>query len=267
MNLKLNGNGNGQSRPYLRIALLAVAVLLVGWLVYRQIDRLMGERRTVWVAASDLGEGEVVARDDLEEKRVAESRVPRGAIANAAAAVGRALSRQKPAGATLVAADFAPTNGDPRSIAGMVPAGRVLMTLRVSDRALPFPELRRGDRLDLLAVGGGGRGGSVASDVYFLGWIRPAGDDGDEEKDTIFGIDLTPPGRTPVESTISLLLAVRPEDVFRLARVEALRAPVSVVLHGQTEVDDGRLLELAPPGGVKVELIAGARRESVALQP
>lgn len=269
MNLKLNGNGNGHSKPYLKIALLALAVVLVGILLYRQIDRLAGPKRTVWVPRSNLALGAVVDEDDFKAVRVREDEVPRGAVTDVRQVAGRTLVRVKAAGTPLVASDFATTQGGSGSIAGLVPEGRVLMTLRVSDRKLPFPELRRGDRLDLLATGGRGQGTSVASDAYFLGWIRPADDQtGSEESARIFGIDISPPGRAPADGTVSLLLALRPEDVYNVARAESTAAPVSIVLHGQSEVQEGRLLELpVAPDPARVELIAGATRKTVALKP
>ena len=62
------------------------------------------------------------------------------------------------------------------------------------------------------------------------------------------------------------MLAVRPDDVYRLTRAEAANFRLSVVLHGRSEVQDGRLLELPSPRPGKVELIAGAKRQSVAIE-
>ncbi len=266
MNLKLNGNGNGQPKPYLKIALLAVAVILVGLLVYRQVDRLSGPKRSVWVAKGNLAQGAVLGRDDFVERSVRESKIPAGAVEDLSKVIGRRLARVKPAGAPLVATDFGAVNGDSGSIARLVPEGRVLMTLTVGARSLPLSELRRGDRLNLLAVSGRGDSGSVARDAYFVGWIRPQ-ESGGREKASIFGIDLAPPGRPPSNDTVSLLLALLPEDVARVARAEAARYRINVVLHGRTEVQEGRLLELPSPRRTQVELISGGKRQNVALLP
>ena len=66
---------------------------------------------------------------------------------------------------------------------------------------------------------------------------------------------------------VSLLLALRPEDVVPLARAQAAGARISLVLHGRSEVREGRLLELPSPRRTQVELIAGGKRQNVALQP
>lgn len=266
MNLKLNGNGNGHGRPYLKIGLLAVAVLLVGLLLYRQVDRLAGPQREVWVAKADLARGAVLGPDDFEKKEVRDRRVPEDAVDDPSQLVGRRLARATTAGAPLVAADFA-AGGGGGSISGQVPEGRVLMTLRVGSQSLPLAQLRRGDRFDVLAANRRLDSGSVASDVYFVGWIRPQQPGGGREKGSVFGIDLTPPGRPPAEDVVSLLLALKPEDVNRLARAEAGGLRLSIVLHGRSEVQDGRLLELPAPRPSKVELIAGAKRQSVAIKP
>ena len=107
MNLKGNGNGNGQSWPYLKIALLAVAVALVAALLYRQIDRLIGPRQAVWVAAADLEEGATVGGESLRLDQVRRKRLPAGALADRGAVEGKQLVRAKPAGKPFVPADFA----------------------------------------------------------------------------------------------------------------------------------------------------------------
>ncbi len=176
MNLKLNGNG--QPKPYLRFALLAVAVVLVAVLLYRQVDRLGGPRQSVWVAKAALARGSVLKTDDLELKRVRAAGLPAGAVTDVSTVVGKRLRQGKAAGSPLAVGDLA--RGDRGSIAGLVPEGRVLMTLRVASKSLPLEELRRGDRLDLLATGRGGSG-SVATDVFFVGWIRSGQENGGRE--------------------------------------------------------------------------------------
>ncbi len=66
---------------------------------------------------------------------------------------------------------------------------------------------------------------------------------------------------------VSLLLALLPDDAVRVARAEAARLRINVVLHGRTEVQEGRLLELPSLRRTEVELISGGKRQNVALLP
>jgi Flp pilus assembly protein CpaB len=267
MNLKGNGNGKGQGWPYLKFALLSVAVVLVAVLLYRQIDRLMGPRQAVWVATADLEPGDTIAGDRVELKNLRQKRLPAGALADRGAVEGQQLVRAKSAGTPFVSADFAAAGRDPGSITQLVPEGRVLTTLEVHTRSVPYPNLRRGDRLDVLAVlPQGGPAGSVASDAYYLGWIQPRNRGADQEKGTIFGIDVRPPGVTQTAATISLLLGLHPDHVVPVARAQAMGASISLVLHGSNEVKQGKLLDLPAPRTESVDLISGADRERVAVQ-
>jgi len=47
-------NGNGHGKSALKIALLAVAVLAAGVLLFRQVERFSGPTRQVWVANGNL---------------------------------------------------------------------------------------------------------------------------------------------------------------------------------------------------------------------
>ena len=171
---KWDGNGNGNGKV-LKLALLVVAVLLVGLLLYRQAQHLVGPKRQVLVASTNLAAGALLTADDLELDSRRERNLPETALADASAAEGRQLVQSKQQGEPITSEDVrAPATVQARaaSLAELLPAGRVLTTLTVEIENVLMSELRFGDRFSVLALGGGGNAASVvASDAYFLAWV------------------------------------------------------------------------------------------------
>jgi hypothetical protein len=161
------------------------------------------------------------------------------------------------------------------------------MEVRVSLENVVTRELRRGDRLDLLATRR--RSSSprlVASDVYMVGFVDPnmllgqgqeqqrSGNGGDSRNGNGNGRQQQPgliesliqsttqprgAGRPVMTRSTNLLVALNPKDVVPLAQAQAGGAALAVVLHGQKEVKDGQLLTVQGHSW-DVEYIAGADR-------
>ena len=273
MNLKINGNGNGKGNGkdnggrLIKGVLLILAILLVGVLLFRQVDRWIGPKATAWVASANLQAGSLLGEDQVAPKKMRQKSLPDGAVTDPGSLEGMRLRRAKSSGEPIVAGDLVPGNAQAQpGLSGMVPEGRVLVALRFEPHSAPYTQYRRGDRLEVVSVGNDGSR-VVASDAFLIGWITPAsGGNGNGKKDTLFGIDLSPPTLVRAGGNSSLLLGLHPEHVFPVAEAEAAGAKMSFVLHGEKELREGRLLSLPAPGpDSAVELIAGARRVQVAV--
>lgn len=269
-----------QEQPYLRAAVLVVAVAVLGLLVYRQVDRWRGEQVTIWVAASNLARGETVEEEDLLPLEVRAADKPEAAMIDRKNIIGAILTRALPEGAAFLAGTVRPPVPEAGpGLAGAVPAGRVLMTYTLP--GFPIADLanmlRRGDRFDIFAFGGGNTGPlHMAHDVVFLGWIRPRQAAAAADEDDGIGRGMVeriteaaeraeaPPAQGGRASP--LLLGVRPEDVRRLVWAENSGVPLSVVIHGKTEVEGGELLPFPMTRPPEVELILGAQRTKLPLQ-
>lgn len=300
MQLKRNGNGNGHNgnghngngrAGVLKVLVLVLVVIVVAVLAWRLVDRWRGPVAEVWVAAADLAPGSLVGDDDLERDQRRVKKLPAGALVRQEAIAGRLLGRRKQAGDPFVGGDFRrASEGEPApepALAELLPEGRVLMEVLVPLENVVTRELRRGDRLDLLATSRrNGRPQLVADDVYMLGWVDPNrlrqeqqdsededagnGDDDAESQQSLIQSLLqtsTRPAassaRGPVMTRSSnLLLALNPEDVVPLAEARANGAALTVVLHGRKEVKDGQLLTVQGQSW-GVEYITGAARGNV----
>jgi len=262
-------NGN-ERRRYLQIGLLALALLLVAVLGFRQIRRWVTPTQEVVVASTDLPAGATLGQDNLTTKRIAESALPRGAVLDARVIAGRELSRAKQEGEPFTRDDFAGAAEEQTvAVAEMVPEGRVLTTIRVPSGLVPYKNLKSGDRVDIVSIGGqrgSGFARVVAHDAYVVGTMytktRP-------EPERTGLAALVPPSnsRPRVNATVGLLLALDPEDALPLAQATAGRDSVQVVLHGRAEVASGELLELPERGAAGVEFIAGASKQRLMVNP
>jgi Flp pilus assembly protein CpaB len=263
-----SGQPGSERRRYLQIGLLALALLLVAVLGFRQVQRWMTPKKEVWVAAANLPAGSTLGSESLKKLKLAESALPRGVVLDARALAGRELARPKQEGSPFTSDDFARAAVSRTAVAEMIPEGRVLATLRVGRGLVPYKNLKNGDRVDIVTVGG--RGGSgfarvIAHDAYLVGMLVPV-----EPKPAAAPTGraaLIPPAptRTPVATTVGLLLALHPEHALPVTQAASSRQPIQVVLHGKTEVASGQLIEL--PERRPVELIAGSRKGQLTVMP
>lgn len=277
MNLNLERQPSGDARQrWILLGLLALAAVLVAILGYRQIARL-SETTAVWVAREALRAGQVVEAGQLARRRVDTTAVPAGAIFNPGQIVGQRLERSKAAGEVITASDFEAPADKRTPIAQQVPAGRVLVTVPVQPTALPYRELKQGDRLEILAGNkeAGGKTRVVARDCYYIGWLsgspprNPQQAPADSRRASALGLDLLAPPQLPQQrggsSSIALVLGLHPADVAALAEARAAGESLSYAVHGASEVQSGDLLILDTKGTGSVDVIVGRRREQVSL--
>lgn len=262
-------NGN-ERRRYLQIGLLALALLLVAVLGFRQIRKWVTPSQDVIVASSNLPAGATIGADNVTKKSIAESSIPSGAVLDARAIAGRELTRAKQEGEPFTRDDFTEAGeAQAMAVAEMVPEGRVLTTIRVPSGLVPYKNIKSGDRVDVVSISG--RRGSgfarvVAHDAYVVGTMytktRPT-----PQRTGLAA--LVPPSnsRKAVNATVGLLLALDPEDALPLAQATAGRDAIQVVLHGQAEVARGELLELPERGAAGVEFIAGSSKKRLMVNP
>ncbi len=262
----------------------ALAVLIVGFLAYRQIDRWRGKVVTIWVAASDLSQGTVIAKEHLTPIQVRTRNLSNDVIANPATIGQVELVRDKAAGDPFVNNDFRRVNSGPGpGLLASVPPGRVLMTYVIPE--LPISSigtmLRSGDRFDIMAGRGREEPLHLAHDAVFLGYIAPpereetnGSDNGgvggslassflEAAEENVRG----PPPRSG--GTIPLIIGVRPDDVRRLVWARSGGLRLFVVFHGREETESGELLPFPAdprPRADELEVIHGAKRKRVALE-
>ena len=266
MILKASGNGSGSRPPILKIALLVLAVAIVGFLLYRQIQRWNAPTQDVWVAGDSFASGRLIGSQDVVPRKVRARTVPAGAIIDRAAIQGKQLVKSKEAGQFFFANDLTvPSNGKKTALTRLIPEGRVLVTLFLNKRSIPYTELRQGDRMAVFAIGddrGGGIDGSevIAQDAIFVGSISYRQPKQQNSQRGPLGIDVSPPTRTRTEKTVALMLALRPEDVFPVVEAQASNANISAALHGKEE-----LLDISPARPDRVELITGPNRQTIAI--
>jgi len=224
-----------------RAALVVAAVLLVGVLGYRQINRLTGEKVPVWIATGNLPKGAVVRAANLTLTRVSR---PDGALVRRTDIEGRTLLFDKTSGSPFFPGDLEEPPPPP-GVAQSIPAGRLLATVKVQSMDLPSLELKAGDRLDILqATTEGVR--IVAHDAYMMG-LMAAPAPTRAESGTVLGVDLSvPTARPTAPGGPALVLAVLPEDVFGLTAAEASGPKLKLVLHGAGEVQGNALIDLRP---------------------
>jgi hypothetical protein len=188
-------------------------------------------------------------------------------VVDARALAGRELARPKQEGDPFTRADLAASQTEAAAIAELVPEGRVLTTIRVAKTLVPYKNLKSGDRVDIVAVGGkqGGAARVVARDAYIIGTMFASSSPQESAPRTGLAA-LVPPPQTPRgPSTVGLILGLHPEDAIPLAKASGSGGGLQVVLHGKTEVASGELLEL--PVQRPVEYIVGAKKSRLSVVP
>ncbi len=219
----------------------------------------------VWVAGAPLAAGTRISSQDLKLVHQRKKGLPEGALLDRAAIEDHMITRPKAEGRPFFPEDFTrPATPAPTPLAMLVPEGRVLTTLKVGRTSVPYPQLRMGDRLDLVAVGAGDDGAYVvASNVFLIGSLAPASRP-TAAKSSRLGIDPSPPkAQKKSAGGLSLVLALHPEDVLPVAEARSAEASITVVLHGRHEVEKGELLNIKAAGPKVIELLVGGRREEM----
>lgn len=237
------------------VAVFVIAGILVLVLGIRQVYRLTTD--PAWVASSDLEAGHVIEPSNLRLARSGDS----GGIDDPRALIGKALSVDKDKGEVFRASDL--TTPPKGWLAAMVPEGRVLYTLVPKPGTIPPTQIRNGDALDVLVRGAGGVR-TVARNALLMGTL--GGNGGSKPQAKGRGL-LTALATAPSASNnkskpqgTPLVLAVLPQHVYPLASIGASEE-VSLVMHGEKEVDSGKLLSVTPrPTLRSVEVVNGLDR-------
>jgi len=259
----------GSANHLLQIPVVGLAIGVVGLLGYRQFVRMASPSRTVVVAQSALSSGKVVTAEDAKTVRRSSDSVPKDAFSSKADVEGKRLSRAKKGGEPFVTTDFAATvSTTTKPLSWQIPEGRVLTTLTIENLVVPFNNFRQGDSIDILVAGMTQERRRIAQvvvqDAYVVGYVMPKIPRSREVKG-IMGLAKAMPDKEKANQKAALLLALKPEDVLPVARIDGSGNHVSLVLHAPPNGQD-RLTVSAGPRPKTIDLIVGANRESVVVQ-
>jgi hypothetical protein len=138
---------------------------------------------------------------------------------------------------------------------------------------LPTQDLLAGDRLDILLAQPDGVH-VLAHDAFVLGLLSQKPSAGSTpDSGRVLGVDISIPGSGSAPAPgAALVLGIYPEDAFSLAAGEATGKKLKLVLHSDSEVKAGEVLDLrpeppplppAPRQAPTVEVIQGGKRERI----
>lgn len=257
---------------WLPAVMAAVCLLVLG---FRQVQRWSAARGAMVIAVDSLAKGTVLEPQHLRLVPVRGRTAPAGLLRSTAQARGRTLTIAKKAGEPILASELLTPVAVDNHLSTMIPPGRVLTSLTLKNIVVPVQDLRRGDRIDILAAGvtEDRRRVSriIARDAFVIGYARATGGgdpraaDADAKAKKILGVDVSPPSvRTARDDSQALIIALKPGDVIPLADVDGSDAHISIVVHSRDDVKNGTSLSIVPPTALKtVEVILGSSRERV----
>lgn len=237
------------------MVLFFASSLLASVLGLRQVERFSSEPG--WVASRDISAGQFITPAFLEKARIKDSA---HLITEPEKLIGKQLRINKKSGEPFSLDDLS-TPKTP-TLAQVVPAGRVLYTLKPDPHGIPVEQLRGGDRLDVLVRNRGGVH-KVASDVRLIGVMRPgrSTQNGGNVMSLIPQNSAASSGRA-----ISLVIAVQPHEVYPLASISG-GDQVSLVLHGTEDLAQGGPLAIQPKATHReVEMVQGLSRSKIQLR-
>jgi Flp pilus assembly protein CpaB len=252
-----------------QLLLLGITALVILYFGYRQIDRHFGSTEVV-VAKQPIALGQAVNRDQVKLSRVSKDEVPDDAIERIGDVVGKTIRRGVEKGGVLKGKDFAARQVNQTDLKTFIPEGRVLYGLNVSNQTLPGYGIMQGDSIDIMVAGASSENqvriaNVLVRDVLMVGYsISGGGDSGGGDQGSGFGIDIPPPSSRDDDDEVStlLMLAVRPEDVVRLAEADGAGQHLAIVLHGKAEDGEDRL---KVTNRERVQLIQGKSSRMISL--
>ncbi|MEO9508519.1 MAG: hypothetical protein ABJG28_04985, partial [Nonlabens ulvanivorans] len=172
--------------------------------------------------------------------------------------MGKTLQVNKAAGSTVQAIDLKTIKK--KSLSYAIPSGRVLYTLEHVQKGLPYGQLSDGDRFDVVVKSRGGVR-TVARDVQLIGINRPGASKPEESglKNMLMPKDK----QAQAQGDVSLVVAIRPADVYPLASISASDS-VMMVFHSAYDMAEGKQHNIDPEQRYsQVEMVAGIQRSSV----
>ncbi|MBA6289259.1 SAF domain-containing protein [Colwellia sp. MB3u-4] len=246
---KLTGSATGA------MLLFTVSGMLASALGVRQYDKLSTDM--AWIVNADMSAGQVITPDLLKQKRIDQSAIE-GTVQNPRQLMGKTLQVNKTVGSAVFARDL--KQADKKSLSHAIPPGRVLYTLDKIQKGLPYAQLGDGDRFDVIVRGRNGVR-TVARDVQLIGINYPAA-----AKVAGKGLKnmLLPKNKQAQNQTsVSLVVAVRPSDVYPLAGISA-NDSVTMVFHSAYDMANGTQQNIDPIKRFRqVEMVAGVQRSSI----
>jgi len=249
MKRKLTGSATGA------MLLFAASGMIASVLGVRQFDKM--STVPAWIISSHLQSGEVITPATLKKVRIDENDIP-GSIQNPRQLMGQTLKVNKTAGSTVYPSDL--KRKEKKSLSQAIPPGRVLYTLEHLQKGLPYSQLSDGDRFDVVVRGRNGVR-TVARDVQLIGINHPAA-----KKASDNGLkNMLMPKNKQIENQtgMSLVVAVRPSDVYPLASIRASDA-ISMIFHSAHDMAKGTQHNIDPKQRFRhVEMVAGVQRSSV----
>ncbi len=242
------------------VAVFVITGILVLVLGARQVYRLT--TTNTWVASSDLEAGHVITPESIKRARSGDD----GGIDDPRALLGKQLQVDKEKGDVFRSADL--TTAPKSWLAAKVPEGRVLYTLAPKKTAIPHNQIRYGDRLDILVRGSRGVR-TVARDVLLMGALNENNRAAAAPKGRGMLTALAAQGSKKSGEENQgppLVLAVLPDHIYPLAGIGP-NEEVTIVLHGETEVTEGKLLNISPaPTHRQVEVVSGLERSQAVVR-
>lgn len=251
MKRKLSGSATGS------MVLFFASSVLASVLGLRQVEHFTTEPG--WVAKTHLPAGQLITPAFIREARI---KGDLQSVTQPGQLIGKMLRVDKKSGEAFSYGDLATPKA--KTLAQVVPVGRVLYTLKPAPHSVPVEQLRGGDRLDVLVKNRSGVH-KVASDVRLIGVMRPS--NGKHSGDNVMSLlpqkkSATANGR----NITSLVVAVHPHEVYPLASIGGADQ-VSLVLHGSHDLARGGPLAVKPkPTHREVEVVQGLKISKVKLR-
>ena len=262
----------GQVNVVVQMVVFILAIGLLALLAARQIDRIMNPRRAGAVLTESLAAGSMVKPEQVAMGSFKSGEVAGTLLDDPGEVTGRTLVRAKKAGEPLYPGDFSQSSGGGGPmLSSLVPEGRVVTTLTLTNLTVPYKELRSGDRVDIL-VGSAGADRKRTSvvmvrDAQVLGYLAPPPARRENGKG-LLGMLSGSGGEGKTKVPPGLMLAVKPTDVPALAEIQGSGAPLTLALHARKAVEEGKqLLVGRNPEARTVEVITGSKRETVKVMP
>lgn len=251
MKRKLSGSVTGS------MVLFFASSVLASVLGLRQVERLNTEPG--WVANMDIPAGQFITSAFLREARVKDDN---NIITEPKLLIGKQLRVAKKSGDAFSLDDLSTSKS--KTLAQVVPSGRVLYTLKPDPNSIPVEQLRGGDHLDVLVRNRHGVH-KVATNVRLIGVMRP----GHNNKSADGAMSLLPQKKSATaggQNVSSLVIAVRPHEVYPLASIGS-GDRVSLVLHGAKDLARGTPLSVKPKATHReIEMVQGLSRSKVQLR-
>ena len=245
--------------------LLSVAVIsgiAATTLGQRQYERFTTQE--VWAAAHELSVGQTVQAQDIQIVRV-DNAVAKLAITEPLSIIGGVLATAKSVGDVINQGEI----GAPKRLGmtDIVPEGRVVYTLALDEQLLPYSrQLRSGDSFDILATTAGGRVTPLATNVILLRSLvdkEPSTTQSGDGSTLWSAVAVANP--ESADKTNLLVLAVLPEQVYRLASALGSDARISLVAYGR-DPEDHKTVPTPQVADRRVEVITGLEKQFVTVR-